>query len=78
MDTQTILERARAYLREEEDLSFVKEVEELIAKNDLKELEDRFYQNLAFVKNTKNQYVGVIPYSYGKFAHPCAVSGSFL
>ncbi|CEM62676.1 phospho-sugar mutase [Treponema phagedenis] len=48
MDTQTILERARAYLREEEDLSFVKEVEELIAKNDLKELEDRFYQNLAF------------------------------
>ncbi|QEJ94822.1 hypothetical protein FUT79_06095 [Treponema phagedenis] len=30
------------------------------------------------IKNTKNQYVGVIPYSYGKFALPCAVSGSFL
>jgi phosphoglucomutase len=33
---------------EEKDESFRKEIEELVAKNDMKELEDRFYQSLEF------------------------------
>ena len=48
MDKNTILEKAREYVREEQDENFKKEVETLIEKNDFAELEDRFYQNLEF------------------------------
>ena len=48
MDSTEILKRAKEYIAEEKDESFSKEVEELIAKNDTKELEDRFYQSLEF------------------------------
>ncbi|MCR5606342.1 MAG: phospho-sugar mutase [Treponema sp.] len=48
MDSKEILERAKKYIEEEKDSRFSKEVEELIAKNDMKELEDRFYQSLEF------------------------------
>ncbi len=40
--------RAKTYLTEETDEGFKKEVADLIEKNDIKELEDRFYQNLEF------------------------------
>ena len=48
MEQQEILKRAKAYIAEETDDSFRKEVEDLVAKNDTKELEDRFYQSLEF------------------------------
>ena len=48
MEQAEILKRAKAYIAEEKDLRFSKEVEELIAKEDYKELEDRFYQTLEF------------------------------
>jgi phosphoglucomutase len=48
MDAQTILARAQAYISEEKDEKFAKEVRELVAKGDMKELEDRFYQDLEF------------------------------
>ena len=48
MDKEEILKRAKAYIAEEKDERFSKEVEELIAKEDYKELEDRFYQTLEF------------------------------
>lgn len=48
MDKSQILERAKAYIAAEKDERFSKEVEELIAKEDYKELEDRFYQTLEF------------------------------
>ena len=48
MDKSEILERAKAYIAAEQDERFSKEVEELIAKEDYKELEDRFYQTLEF------------------------------
>lgn len=48
MDAQTILKRANAYISEEKDERFSEEVRELVAKDDLKELEDRFYQDLEF------------------------------
>ncbi|MCK9168854.1 MAG: phospho-sugar mutase [Treponema sp.] len=48
MDKEEILKRAKAYIAEEKDECFRKEVEELVAKNDIKELEDRFYQTLEF------------------------------
>ena len=48
METKTILERANAYIAEEKDEKFSAEVKELVAKNDIKELEDRFYQDLEF------------------------------
>ncbi len=48
MDSQTILARAQAYITEEKDAKFAAEVKDLVAKNDLKELEDRFYQDLEF------------------------------
>ena len=48
MDKAEILKRAKAYIAEEKDERFSKEVEELIAKEDYKELEDRFYQTLEF------------------------------
>ena len=48
MDEKEIISRAKQYVAEEKDESFRKEVEELLAKNDLAELEDRFYQSLEF------------------------------
>ncbi|MFA6855913.1 MAG: phospho-sugar mutase [Treponema sp.] len=48
MDKEEILKRAKIYIAEEKDERFRKEVEELVAENDLKELEDRFYQTLEF------------------------------
>jgi phosphoglucomutase len=48
MDQKEILERANQYIAEEKDEKFRSEVEALIAKNDVKELEDRFYQSLEF------------------------------
>ena len=48
MDAKTILARAEAYISEEKDVKFAQEVRDLIAKNDSKELEDRFYQDLEF------------------------------
>lgn len=48
MDKNEILKRAKEYIAEEKDKRFSKEIEELIAKEDYKELEDRFYQTLEF------------------------------
>ncbi len=48
MDQKEILARAKQYIAEEKDERFRKEVEDLVAKNDMKELEDRFYQTLEF------------------------------
>ncbi|MBQ9626912.1 MAG: phospho-sugar mutase, partial [Treponema sp.] len=48
MEKQEILERAKKYIAEEKDERFRKEVEDLVAKEDYKELEDRFYQTLEF------------------------------
>lgn len=48
MDEKEILARAQQYIAEEKDESFRKEVEELVAKKDMAELEDRFYQSLEF------------------------------
>ena len=48
MDKEEILKRANAYINEEKDERFSNEVKELIAKEDYKELEDRFYQTLEF------------------------------
>lgn len=48
MDAQTIIERAKDYLSKESDADFRAEVEKLLADNNLKELEDRFYRDLEF------------------------------
>jgi phosphoglucomutase len=48
MDTLMLRKRAETYTREEKDPSFRGEVETLLAKNDEKELEDRFYRDLEF------------------------------
>ena len=48
MDQTAITERARDYIAREKDAFFRKEVEDLLAAGDYKELEDRFYQNLEF------------------------------
>lgn len=48
MDTTSILARAAAYISEEKDPKFAAEVQDLVAKKDMKELEDRFYQDLEF------------------------------
>ncbi len=48
MDKSEILKRAKEYIAAEQDERFSKEVEELIAKEDYNELEDRFYQTLEF------------------------------
>lgn len=48
MDEKEILSRAQQYIAEEKDEAFRKEVEELVAKKDMEELEDRFYQSLEF------------------------------
>ena len=48
MDKSEILKRAAAYIAAEQDARFSNEVKDLIAKEDYKELEDRFYQTLEF------------------------------
>ncbi len=48
MDKVEILRRAKEYIAAEKDERFRKEVEELVQKEDMKELEDRFYQTLEF------------------------------
>jgi len=48
MDKAAVIERAKDYLAREKDAHFRKEVEDLLAAGDDKELEDRFYQNLEF------------------------------
>lgn len=48
MNEAEILAKAQAYIAEETDEAFRKEVEELVAKKDMTELEDRFYQSLEF------------------------------
>jgi len=48
MDTKVITERAKDYIAREKDASFRKEVEDLLAAGNTKELEDRFYRNLEF------------------------------
>ncbi|MGP1431894.1 MAG: phospho-sugar mutase [Treponema sp.] len=48
MDSKTILASAQQYMAEENDPTFVKEVEALIAENNEKELFDRFYRTLEF------------------------------
>ena len=48
MDEKEILSRAQQYIAEEKDEKFRKEVEDLVAKKDMAELEDRFYQSLEF------------------------------
>ncbi|MDR2608409.1 MAG: phospho-sugar mutase, partial [Treponema sp.] len=48
MDKNAILERAREYIGREKDAGFRGEVEELLKKEDWKELEDRFYRDLEF------------------------------
>ena len=48
MDKAEILKRAQDYIQAEKDERFRKEVEELVKKEDIKELEDRFYQTLEF------------------------------
>lgn len=48
MDKNEILTRAQAYITEEKDGTFRKQVQDLIEKEDYTELEDRFYQSLEF------------------------------
>lgn len=48
MDKSEILKRAKDYIAAEKDERFRKEVEELVAKEDFTELEDRFYRTLEF------------------------------
>ena len=48
MDNNAITEKAKDYIAREKDPVFRKEVEDLLAAGDFKELEDRFYQNLEF------------------------------
>ena len=48
MEKAEILKRAQDYIAAEKDERFRKEVEDLVAKEDFKELEDRFYQTLEF------------------------------
>jgi phosphoglucomutase len=48
MERTAITERAKDYINREKDAGFHGEVEKLLAAEDWKELEDRFYQNLEF------------------------------
>lgn len=48
MENEKIIARAKAYISEEKDEKFAAEVKALVEKNDIKELEDRFYQDLEF------------------------------
>ena len=46
MDKSQILQKAKDYIAAEQDERFRKEIEDLVAKEDYTELEDRFYQTL--------------------------------
>ena len=48
MEKNEILTRAKQYIQEEQIVNFKKEVEDLVAKEDFAELEDRFFQDLEF------------------------------
>ncbi len=48
MEKTEILKRAAEYIAAEKDSRFRREVEELVERDDMKELEDRFYQTLEF------------------------------
>lgn len=48
MEKSEILQRAKDYIAAEQDERFRKEIEDLVAKEDYTELEDRFYQTLEF------------------------------
>lgn len=48
MDRNAVLSRARDYIAKEGDPEFRAQVERLIAADDMKELEDRFYRDLEF------------------------------
>ncbi|MCX7656324.1 MAG: phospho-sugar mutase, partial [Treponemataceae bacterium] len=48
MDKEEIKKRAHRYLQAEQDSRFRHEVEELLKKEEWKELEDRFYRDLEF------------------------------
>lgn len=48
MERSEIIARAKEYIAEESDEAFRAEVEELLKKDDMKELEDRFYRSLEF------------------------------
>lgn len=48
MNRKELQDRARAYIDQETEASFRKEVEDLLSREDWKELEDRFYRDLEF------------------------------
>ncbi|MDR2468593.1 MAG: phospho-sugar mutase [Spirochaetaceae bacterium] len=48
MEKTEIIAKAREYISKEKEAHFRKEVEQLLAAEDFKELEDRFYQQLEF------------------------------
>lgn len=48
MDKQSIISRAEAYITGEKDQKFAAEVKDLLVKEEMTELEDRFYQDLEF------------------------------
>ncbi len=48
MNAEEIKKRAEVYIRQEKDADFRSEVEELLKKNDMNELTERFYQSLEF------------------------------
>jgi phosphoglucomutase len=48
METNAIIEKAKEYIKREKNVHFRKEVEDLLAAENFKELEDRFYQSLEF------------------------------
>ncbi|MCE1197213.1 phospho-sugar mutase, partial [bacterium] len=48
MEKIALIERAASYVAQEKDPVFAAEVRDLLAKNDEKELEDRFYRDLEF------------------------------
>ena len=48
MQREEILDKAKAYIGAEKNEHFRSQVEGLVAKDDIDELNERFYQNLAF------------------------------
>ncbi len=48
MEKAALIARAKEYAEQEKDLVFAQEVKEILANNDEKELEDRFYRDLEF------------------------------
>ncbi|MDX9827373.1 MAG: phospho-sugar mutase [Spirochaetia bacterium] len=48
MERAALIARAKEYLAQEKDLVFAQEVKDILARDDSKELEDRFYRDLEF------------------------------